>query len=87
MRKNLPRVLTDLTGSKKTYTYICTKKITKAFVDPLVRDKNSRAIYVETTSPIPVKQVDDSVLAKLKKTFSKAEVTTNQKGVIDKRFL
>lgn len=87
MRKNLPKVLTDLTGNKETHTYMCTKKINKVFVDPLVRDKNSRAVYVETTSPIPVKEVNNSVLAQLKKKFSKAEVTSNQKSLFDKRFL
>lgn len=89
VRKNLPKIFADYNKGGKMHTYMCTKKINKVFVDPLLRDKYSRAVYVETTSPIPVKEIDTSMLQALKDKMSKTdEISNKDKGMLfDTRFL
>lgn len=71
MSKSLPKISTDNSLISKMYTYEVIKNPTKVFVDPLLPDKFQKAVYVETTTPIPVKKLEsesvvDKVVDKIK---------------------
>ena len=59
MSKNLPRISTDNKLNTRLYSYEVITTPTKVFVDPLLPDVFQKAVYVETTNPIPVKPVDN----------------------------
>lgn len=71
MSKSLPRISTDNKITDKLYTYEVVNTPTKVFVDPLIPDTFQKAVYVETTSPIAVKEVESEGLDKVLDNFRK----------------
>lgn len=59
MSKSLPRISTDNKLTTKLYSYKVINTPSKVFVDPLLPDVFQKAVYVETTTPIPVKVIDN----------------------------
>lgn len=70
MSKSLPRISTDNKLTTKLHTYEVVNTPTKVFVDPLLPDTFQKAVYVETTTPIEVKEIQhegvDKVLDKIR---------------------
>lgn len=60
MSKSLPRISTDNKLNTKLYSYEVINTPAKVFVDPLLPDVFQKAVYVETTRPIPVKVIDNA---------------------------
>jgi len=54
LNKNMLNTFADIATGEKTCIYVVDKKITQAYVDPLVPGVINKAIYVETSSPIKV---------------------------------
>lgn len=70
MSKSLPRISTDNKLNTKLYSYEVVNTPTKVFVDPLLPDVFQKAVYVETTDPIPVKAIEsDSTIEKIADKF------------------
>lgn len=59
MSKSLPRISTDNKLTTKLYSYEIVNTPAKVFVDPLLPDIFQKAVYVETTTPIPVRAIDN----------------------------
>lgn len=59
MSKSLPRISTDNKLTTKLYSYEVINTPAKVFVDPLLPDVFQKAVYVETTNPIPVRAIDN----------------------------
>lgn len=59
MSKSLPRISTDNKLTTKLYSYEVVNTPAKVFVDPLLPDVFQKAVYVETTTPIPVRVIDN----------------------------
>lgn len=59
MSKSIPRISTDNKLNTRLYSYEVITTPTKVFVDPLLPDVFQKAVYVETTDPIPVRPVDN----------------------------
>lgn len=59
MSKSLPRISTDNKLTTKLYSYEVVNTPAKVFVDPLLPDVFQKAVYVETTTPIPVRAIDN----------------------------
>lgn len=57
--KSIPRISTDNKLNTRLYSYEVITTPTKVFVDPLLPDVFQKAVYVETTDPIPVRPVDN----------------------------
>lgn len=66
IRKNMPKFLADYKFNQKMHLYLCKKNIDQVFVDPLVPNYLQGAVYVETKTPIPVEEVTESNLDKIK---------------------
>lgn len=67
MSKSLPKISTDNKLTSKIHTYEVINLPAKVFVDPLLPDVFQKAVYVETTTPIPVKKlVPENVMDKVK---------------------
>ena len=60
MSKSLPRISTDNKLTGRLYTYEVLKTPTSVYVDPLLPDTFQKCVYVESNSPIPVKQIENS---------------------------
>lgn len=59
IRKHMPKVFADYKPGEKTHTYVCMKKdIRQVYVDPLVWNSLSGAVYIETNKPVPVEELD-----------------------------
>lgn len=65
MSKSLPRISTDNKLNTRLYQYEVVTTPTKVFVDPLLPDVFQKAVYVESTTPIPVKPVEKSDVEKV----------------------
>lgn len=65
IRKNMPRFLADYKMNEKLHMYICEAPIKQVYVDPLVWSSIQGAVYVETNTPIPVKQIETSMIKKI----------------------
>lgn len=72
MSKSLPRISTDNKINTRLYSYEVINTPTKVFVDPLLPDVFQKAVYVETTTPIPVKVVESD--SKIDKVLDKIRV-------------
>lgn len=59
MSKSLPHISIDNKLNTRLYSYEVITTPTKVFVDPLLPDVFQKAVYVETTNPIPVRPVDN----------------------------
>lgn len=71
MSKSLPKISTDNKLFDKMHTYEVLNTPTKVFVDPLLPDVFQKAVYVETDTPIPVKEIKpESVIDKVKDLVS-----------------
>lgn len=57
--KSIPSISTDNKLNTRLYSYEVITTPTKVFVDPLLPDVFQKAVYVETTNPIPVRPVDN----------------------------
>lgn len=55
--KNMPKFLADYKATQKVTYYEAQQDIKEVYVDPLVWLNTQGAVYVETTRPIPVKEV------------------------------
>ena len=60
MSKSLPRISTDNKLTSRLYTYEVLKTPTSVYVDPLLPDTFQKCVYVESNSPIPVKQIENN---------------------------
>jgi hypothetical protein len=58
INKFMPRFLADYKSSDKLYKYECQKDIHDVYVDPLVWSATQGAVYIETNSGVPVKEVN-----------------------------
>lgn len=57
IRKEIPKLIADYKITDKVHKYLCKKDIKEVYVDPLVRSNIAGAVYIETTSKIPVEEV------------------------------
>ena len=64
VKKNMPKIMADYTGTEKMHMYLCKENIKSVFVDPMLGGYASGAVYVETNKPIKVEEVDRSKPAK-----------------------
>ena len=69
--KNMPKFLADYKSSTKITYYEAQQNIKEAFIDPLVWGKLYGAIYIETTHPVPVKEVTGGVSGAVKDVVKK----------------
>lgn len=65
IRKNMPKFLADYKIYEKLHIYQCQKDIKEVYVDPLVWTNLQGAVYVETTNPIPVQEINKNFLDKI----------------------
>ena len=64
MSKSLPTISTDNKFMSKMHTYEVLRQSTKVYIDPLLPDVFQKAVYVETVTPIPVKEIEKESLVK-----------------------
>ena len=64
---------------KKLYRYATIKEYTEAYIDPTYNDFGSRAIYIETDSPIPVELFEKKMFNLFGKNESAVEELYNEK--------
>lgn len=56
------------TVGKKTYRYVTDQHFTTAYIDPACKDFGTRAVYIETDTPIKVHQQKDTLQRKISNT-------------------
>lgn len=86
IRRNMPKFLADYKASDKLHMYLCKKDIREVYIDPLVWSWTQGAVYVETTTPIPVEEITDMSAAELKaldKDEEKVEESFDVDGFFD----
>ena len=64
--KSMPKFLADYGATTKVTYYEAQKEIKEAYIDPLVFAPFQGAVYVETTRPIPVKEVNGGIIGAAK---------------------
>lgn len=84
IRKNMPKFLADYKPNEKMHMYLCKKNFDQVYVDPLVWSYLQGAVYVETTTPIPVEELTkenkDKLLGKSSKEDNKKEEQQIEEG-------
>lgn len=84
IRKNMPKFLADYKPNEKMHLYLCKKDINQVFVDPLVWSYLQGAVYVESTTPIPVEELTDknksSILGSLSKSNDEKDEENIEEG-------
>lgn len=81
IRKNMPKFLADYKINEKLHMYICKKPIKQAYVDPLVWNSFQGAVYVETNTPIPVEQIEET--STIKKIIDKVKPKNKEEENIE----
>jgi hypothetical protein len=71
IHKKMPKFLADYKSSTKITYYEAQQEIKEAFIDPLVWGKLYGAIYIETTHPVPVKEVSGGLSGAVKDVAKK----------------
>ena len=58
LKKNMPKIWADHRKNEKMHMYVCKEKINYVYVDPMLWGPASGAVYVETSKPIDVDELD-----------------------------